>query len=79
MECYFAEAAEHVIKKVRGRFLSHNIMDALGLVYPKYWLNGNPQALFRGHLDLIKKITRNLSGFKREHLRNYAYSMYLML
>ena len=30
-------------------------MDALGLVYPQYWLNGDPQALFRGHLDLITK------------------------
>ena len=55
MECYFAEAAEHVIKEVRGRFPSHNIMDALGLVYPQYWLNEDSQALFQGHLDLVKK------------------------
>ena len=55
MECYFAEAAEHVIKEVRGRFSSDNIMNALGLVYLQYWLNGDPQALFRGHLDLVKK------------------------
>ena len=55
MDYNFAEAAEHVIKEVRGCFPSHNIMDALGLVYPQYWLNGNPQALFQGHLDLVKK------------------------
>ena len=55
MECHFAEAAQHVIKEVRGHFSSHNIMDALGLVYPQYWLNGDPQALFWGHLDLVKK------------------------
>ena len=55
MDCNFAKAAEHVIKEVRSRFPSHNIMDALGLVYPQYWLNGDPQALFRGHLDLVKK------------------------
>jgi len=30
-------------------------MDALSLIYPQYWLQGNCEASFRKHIDVIKK------------------------
>ena len=35
-------------------FPDHGLMDALGIVYPQYWLQGNCAASFRKHLDIIK-------------------------
>ena len=48
-----AVAIEHLIKEIQDHFLAHTIMDALGLVYPQYWLNGDLQALFRFYLNEI--------------------------
>jgi len=30
-------------------------MDALGVVYPQYWLQIGCEVMFRKHLDVIKK------------------------
>lgn len=51
---FVAAAADQVVEEVRSRFPAHGLMDALGMVYPQYWKNGDPQALFRKHLDVIK-------------------------
>ena len=49
-----AEGAIKLMDKMAGRFPDHNLMDALGIVYPQYWLQGDCAASFRKHLDIIK-------------------------
>jgi hypothetical protein len=33
-----AEVATQLIVKVQGQFFAQDFMDALGIVYPQYWL-----------------------------------------
>lgn len=40
--------------ELTSRFLSHGVMDALGVVYPQYWVHGDCDASFREHLDVLK-------------------------
>lgn len=51
---FVAAAADQVMEEVRSRFPAYGLMDALGIVYPQYWKNGDLHALFRKHLDIIK-------------------------
>lgn len=37
-----------------SRFPDHSLLDALGVVYPQYWLQGDCASSFRKHLDIIK-------------------------
>lgn len=55
--CVFrlAKAAQQLIDKLISRFLAHDIMYALGIVYPQYWKDGDQHASFRKHLDVSKK------------------------
>ena len=40
--------------EMSSRFPDHGLMDALGVVYPQYWLQGDCASSFRKHLDIIK-------------------------
>ena len=48
------EGAIKLMDEMAGRFPDHNLMDALGIVYPQYWLQRDCAASFRKHLDIIK-------------------------
>jgi hypothetical protein len=51
----FPEAAQTLLDEMRTRFPAHSIMDALGTIYPQYWLQGqSAEVSFRKHLDVIK-------------------------
>ena len=52
---YSVVAAVQLIVELKARFPVHNIMDALGVVYPQYWLQESaPEVSFRKHLDVLK-------------------------
>ena len=74
-----AVAIEHLIKEIQEWFPAHIVMDAIGLVYPQYWINGDPQALFCAHLDVIKKNIVNPSGSKKGLISSYAFLLFLTL
>jgi hypothetical protein len=47
-------AAEKLITELEARFPSSSLMDALGFVYPQYWLGGNAEEDFDRHLAILK-------------------------
>jgi len=47
-------AARKLMDEMKSKFLDHNLMDALGVVYPQYWMQGDCDASFCKHLDIIK-------------------------
>ena len=49
-----ADVAEKVLLELEVRFPTVDVMDALGVIYPQYWLQGNYEASFRKHLTMIK-------------------------
>jgi hypothetical protein len=36
-------------------FPTHDVMDALGVVYPQYWLKSTCESRFPTHMDVLKK------------------------
>jgi hypothetical protein len=50
----YAAAAEHLIAEMKSRFPSHSVLDALGVVYPQYWQQGDCEVSFRKHLNVLK-------------------------
>ncbi len=62
-------ATETLIQELETRFLAHGVMDALGIVYPQYWLQVNYETSFLKHFVVIKIIfcfnkTQLLDGVK---------------
>jgi hypothetical protein len=53
-----AAAAEVLIGEMKSRFPSHSILDALGVVYPQYWLQGDCEVSFMKHLNVLKDFYR---------------------
>ncbi len=43
-----------LITKLQGRFPTQDLMDALGVVYPQYWLQLKLERRFNVHLAIIK-------------------------
>lgn len=50
----FADAAEKVLRELEVRFPAVPVVDALGVVYPQYWLQGDCEVSFRKHLTVLK-------------------------
>jgi hypothetical protein len=50
----YAEAAQKLIDESKARFPSVAVMDALGVVYPQYWLQGDAEVSFRKHLTVLQ-------------------------
>jgi len=48
--CGLAKAIENLMRELEIRFLAHGVMNALGIVYPRYWLQLNFDASFANHL-----------------------------
>jgi len=40
--------------KLEKRFLAQDVMDALGLVYPQYWLKPSCEQTFLLHMAILK-------------------------
>ncbi len=48
------KATTQLITKLQGRFPAQDLMDALGDVYPQYWLQLKLEKRFNVHLAIIK-------------------------
>jgi hypothetical protein len=49
-----AAAAELLISQLKRRFPDYDIMEALGVIFPQYWLQDTCDDLFRVHLQVLK-------------------------
>jgi hypothetical protein len=47
-------AIANFIKKLAWRFPNREFMNAIGIVYPQYWLNSKVENTFLAHLALLK-------------------------
>jgi hypothetical protein len=56
-------AADSLVKELSSRFPASALMDALGVVYPQYWLQPQAEELFEGHFSVLK----NHYCFERHH------------
>jgi hypothetical protein len=45
---------EALVQELEIKFLAHGVMDALGIVYPQYWMWLECDATFFKHLQVIK-------------------------
>jgi hypothetical protein len=48
-------AAARLIKELADRFPAAPLMDALGMIYPQYWLDADCEANFKRHLVVVKE------------------------
>ena len=44
-----------MLEELDARFPAVAMLDAFGVVYPHYWLQGDCESIFRKHLSLIKE------------------------
>ena len=44
-----------LIKELADRFPVAPLMDALGMIYPRYWLDADCEANFKCHLVVVKE------------------------
>jgi hypothetical protein len=44
-----------LIKELKRHFLAHELMNAMGIIYPHYWEVPNVETTFHGHLAVLKK------------------------
>jgi hypothetical protein len=49
------EAARQIISELEKRFPTVELMDALGVVYPQYWVSPSAVDTFLQHLDVLKR------------------------
>jgi hypothetical protein len=49
------EAAEMLIQELERHFPHSDIMEAMGVVFPQYWLNAKCDELFPVHMQVIRK------------------------
>jgi hypothetical protein len=54
--CVLARAANGLIHELDIKFPTHFIMDALGIMYPQYWLQANCDMSFGKHLEVLKGV-----------------------
>jgi hypothetical protein len=47
-------AADLLISQLDKRFLNYEIMEALGVVFSQYWLQGKCDEMFPVHMQVIK-------------------------
>jgi hypothetical protein len=45
---------EELISQLASHFPASNLMDALGNIYPQYWLEDGADSNFEKHLQVIK-------------------------
>jgi hypothetical protein len=60
---HIPSAADSLVKELSSRFPASALMDALGVVYPQYWLQPQAEELFEGHFSVLK----NHYCFERHH------------
>jgi hypothetical protein len=48
------KAAKHLIEELDKRFPHHEVMCALGICYPQYWLTDTFEATYPGHIAILK-------------------------
>jgi hypothetical protein len=44
-----------LVVKLESRFLVQQLMNALSLIYPQYWLQEDVKINFNNHLEILKK------------------------
>jgi hypothetical protein len=49
------KVANCLVKDLERRFLTHGVMDNMGVLYPQYWLQLDAKAIFAKHLCAIKE------------------------
>jgi hypothetical protein len=47
-------AAKQLVQELRSRFPAHQLMDALGMVYPQYWCIEDCRTNFEKHIQVVK-------------------------
>ena len=47
-------AAAQLIQELQRRFPDHAVLDALGIIYPQYWLQPDAELTFSKHLGTLK-------------------------
>jgi hypothetical protein len=47
-------ATDGLIKELERCFLAHDLMNAMGIIYPHYWEAPNAETTFPGHLAVLK-------------------------
>jgi hypothetical protein len=52
--CGLAGDAKNLVRALEIRFLAHGVMNALGIVYPQYWLQPDCDASFANLLQVFK-------------------------
>jgi hypothetical protein len=53
--CYCSsDAARKFLDELKARFPEVNVLDALEVVYPQYWRQGDCEQSFRKHLTILK-------------------------
>jgi hypothetical protein len=48
------EAAEYLISELQSHFLAHGVIEALGVVFPQYWMMADCEEFFKRHISVIK-------------------------
>jgi hypothetical protein len=51
----FTIACDLLVMDLECRFLDHELMNVLGVIYPQHWLKPNCESTFVSHLSLIKR------------------------
>jgi hypothetical protein len=46
--------AKFLISNLQSCFLSHDVMEGLGLVFPQYWMMEDCEDSFKKHINVIK-------------------------
>ncbi len=48
-------ACDLLVRELEGKFLNHELMNVLGIIFSQYWLQPNNEFTFVDHLALIKQ------------------------
>jgi hypothetical protein len=51
---HVSDVAKKLVAELSSRFPSTDLMDALGIIYPQYWLDAETEQNFTRHLSIIK-------------------------
>jgi hypothetical protein len=54
-----AKVVTGLIKELDARFPEQTIFNAMGIIYPQYWLQAYVNMFFPKHLEVLKKIYGN--------------------
>jgi hypothetical protein len=50
----YTATAQELITQLSNRFPTADLMDALGVIYPQYWLEEDANSNFEKHLKILK-------------------------